>query len=57
MTWTFSRDLDAFLDEAGPFLRARPAENTVFLTVTDTLRSAGLGMYGERAPRFGWWRE
>ncbi|MFD5318198.1 GNAT family N-acetyltransferase [Streptomyces sp. NPDC127098] len=57
MTWTLTEDLDAFLGTAGPFLHARPAENTVFLTVTDTLRAAGLDMYGDLPPRFGWWRD
>ncbi|WP_432012541.1 GNAT family N-acetyltransferase [Streptomyces cucumeris] len=56
MTWTTTDDLDAFLAAAGGFLRARPAEHTVLLTVAASLAAAGSGRYGERPPRYGWWR-
>ncbi|MGW3038952.1 GNAT family N-acetyltransferase [Kitasatospora sp. NPDC001159] len=56
MTWTLSTSLDDFRDQAGDFLAARPAENTVLLTITHRLAEAGLDVFGERPPVFGWWR-
>ncbi|MDK0522824.1 GNAT family N-acetyltransferase [Streptomyces sp. ML-6] len=56
MTWTFTDDVDTFLDAAGVSLAARPAENTLILTVTDTLRRRGPHAYGDAAPLLGWWR-
>ncbi|WP_326768377.1 GNAT family N-acetyltransferase [Streptomyces sp. NBC_01591] len=56
MNWTFTDDVDAFLDAAGPSLAARPAENTLILTVTETLRRRGPHAYGDGAPLLGWWR-
>ncbi|MGY3679090.1 GNAT family N-acetyltransferase [Streptomyces sp. TE33382] len=56
MTWTFTDDVDAFLDAAGASLTARPAENTLVLTVTGTLRRTGPHAYGEEDPLLGWWR-
>ncbi|MFG2561541.1 GNAT family N-acetyltransferase [Streptomyces sp. NPDC048496] len=56
MTWTFTDDVEAFLDVAGASLAARPAENTLVLTVTATLRSSGPHAYGDAAPLLGWWR-
>ncbi|MFB6985903.1 MULTISPECIES: GNAT family N-acetyltransferase [unclassified Streptomyces] len=56
MTWTFTDDVDVFLDAAGASLAARPAENTLVLTVTATLRRNGPHAYGDRAPLLGWWR-
>jgi RimJ/RimL family protein N-acetyltransferase len=56
MGWTLTGDLGRFLDEAGPFLRTRPLEHSVPLTVTDTLRRRGLDVYGSEPPVFGWWR-
>ncbi|MGW2590824.1 GNAT family N-acetyltransferase [Streptomyces sp. NPDC001515] len=55
MTWTFTHDVDVFLAAAGPSLAARPAENTVVLTVTDALRRHGRRAFGERDPVLGWW--
>ncbi|MFE6976243.1 GNAT family N-acetyltransferase [Streptomyces sp. NPDC057682] len=55
MTWTFTHDVDAFLTAAGPALAARPAENTVVLTVTDALRRHGPRAFGDRDPVLGWW--
>ena len=51
--WYFIDDLDAFLARAGEFLRSRPALHTVPLTVTEGLRTRGLGQYGSEAPYFG----
>nr|WSW66217.1 GNAT family N-acetyltransferase [Streptomyces sp. NBC_00995] len=56
MTWTFTDDVDLFLATAGPSLTARPAENTVLLTVTATLRRHGPRAYGDHDPVLGWWR-
>ncbi|MFG3526649.1 GNAT family N-acetyltransferase [Streptomyces sp. NPDC047917] len=56
MPWTFTDDVDAFLDTAGASLAARPAENTQILTVTETLRLHGPHAYGDAAPLLGWWR-
>ncbi|MFH8515313.1 GNAT family N-acetyltransferase [Streptomyces gelaticus] len=56
MTWTFTDDVELFLDAAGTSLAARPAENTLVLTVTATLRRDGPHAYGDAAPLLGWWR-
>jgi GNAT superfamily N-acetyltransferase len=56
MPWTISEDLDEFAAQAGPFLRERPARNTIELTVIETLRATGLHTFGEDAPLFGWWQ-
>ncbi|GAA2964687.1 GNAT family N-acetyltransferase [Streptomyces enissocaesilis] len=56
MTWTFSEDLDEYLTVAGATVAARPAENTLLLTVAGTLRRRGSDAYGEGTPRYGWWR-
>jgi predicted GNAT family acetyltransferase len=56
MSWTFTDDVDAFLDAAGASLAARPAENTLLLTVTATLRATGPDAYGTAPPVLGWWR-
>lgn len=56
MTWTFTDDVDVFLDAAGASLAARPAENILVLTVTATLRRDGPRAYGDAAPLLGWWR-
>ncbi|MFJ1881827.1 MULTISPECIES: GNAT family N-acetyltransferase [unclassified Streptomyces] len=56
MPWTFTDDVDVFLDAAGASLAARPAENTLILTVTEALRLHGPHAYGDAAPLLGWWR-
>lgn len=56
MPWTFTDDLDTYLATAGAAVAARPARNTLLLTVADTLRRRGSEAYGEGVPRFGWWR-
>jgi RimJ/RimL family protein N-acetyltransferase len=55
MGWNITGDLDAYLTEAGDFLRADPVENTVPLGVVETLRAKGADVFGE-GPLFGWWR-
>ncbi|WP_354642111.1 GNAT family N-acetyltransferase [Kitasatospora camelliae] len=56
MTWTLSSSLDEFRDEAGAFLAAHPAENTVLLTLVDRLAKDGPHVFGDHDPAFGWWR-
>jgi RimJ/RimL family protein N-acetyltransferase len=50
-----TNSVDEFLAAAGDFLRARPVENTVLLTITKTLRLRGMTVYGDEPPAFGWW--
>lgn len=56
MPWTLSEDLEEFAAAAGPFLRARPVQNTLPLTIAETLLVTGLQSYGNRQPVFGWWQ-
>ncbi|MFF3781086.1 GNAT family N-acetyltransferase [Streptomyces sp. NPDC001933] len=56
MPWSFTDDVDVFLDAAGSSPAARPAENTLVLTVTETLRRHGPHAYGDAAPLLAWWR-
>ncbi|MFE9425316.1 GNAT family N-acetyltransferase [Kitasatospora sp. NPDC006697] len=57
MTWTFSHSVHEFREQAGAFLSAHPAENTVLLTLADRLARGGAteGDPGQ-PPGFGWWR-
>ncbi|GGK93190.1 GNAT family N-acetyltransferase [Mangrovihabitans endophyticus] len=54
MTWHLSGSVDAFAAAAEDYLRARPVENTVLLTVTANLRQHGKHRYGSQDPVFGW---
>ncbi|MCD0485768.1 GNAT family N-acetyltransferase [Streptacidiphilus sp. ASG 303] len=56
MGWRLTDDVEEFLDEAGGFLAAHPAENSVLLTVTDAVRGRGPQAFGGGRPRYGWWR-
>ncbi|WP_407288557.1 GNAT family N-acetyltransferase [Streptomyces sp. BP-8] len=56
MAWTTTRDPGAYEAAAGEFLRGRPAEHTVLLSVVSALRELGRDRYGDDAPSFGWWR-
>ncbi|MGX6602884.1 GNAT family N-acetyltransferase [Micromonosporaceae bacterium Da 78-11] len=56
MGWTLTSDLDEFTGTAGQFLRSRPVEHTVLLTLIDTSRRRGPHAYGVDDPIFGWWR-
>ncbi|WUW20981.1 GNAT family N-acetyltransferase [Streptomyces sp. NBC_01463] len=56
MTWTFTDDVELFLEAAGPSLAASPAESTLVLTVTASLRRHGPHAYGDHPPVMGWWR-
>ncbi len=58
MSWFTTGAVDEFLAQAGEFLRAEPARNTVVLTVTESLRvkTAAQTPAGRDRPLFGWWR-
>jgi predicted GNAT family acetyltransferase len=55
VSWTITGAIDEFLAEAGEFLRADPARNTIILSVTDTLTNTARSP-GADQPIFGWWR-
>ncbi|MFE2433000.1 GNAT family N-acetyltransferase [Streptomyces sp. NPDC059373] len=55
MAWNLTDDVETFLTAAGDFLRSRPAEHTVLLTVTETMRVGARTAYGDEPPLFGWW--
>jgi predicted GNAT family acetyltransferase len=57
MSWRLTDDATGFLAAAGGFLRSRAAENTVLLTVAETLRTRGSQSFGDADPVFGWWVE
>lgn len=54
MAWRLTESLDEFFDAAGTYLRSDPAQNTVLLTVLQTLRHSGGSVYGDDPPFFGW---
>src|SRR3982750_4697551 len=56
MTWELTDSVEHFEATAGAFLRSRPVQHTVLLTLVDTLRRRGLRAYGEGSPVFGFWR-
>jgi GNAT superfamily N-acetyltransferase len=56
MPWELTDDVEAFASAADDFLRSRPVEHTVHLTLVDTLRRRGPHAYGSGAPVFGFWR-
>lgn len=56
MSWSVTGDFESYLAEAGAFLHANLAENTVPLTVISTLRIQGADAFGPD-PVFGWWAD
>lgn len=56
MAWSTTADPDEFMAAAGSFLRARPAQNTVLLTIADTLGRQAAVAPGRARPVLGWWR-
>jgi RimJ/RimL family protein N-acetyltransferase len=56
MSWHTTGSVEEFHRTAGDFLRSRPVEHTVPLTLVDTLRERGPHFYGPEDPIFGWWR-
>jgi len=57
MAWVTTDDLTEYLAAAGAFLRSRPVENTVALTVLEVLRARGDAAFGDAGPLYGWWPE
>src|SRR5690348_8420927 len=55
MAWQTTEDLAAFDAAALDFLRARPTQNTVLLSVPSVLRERGPLAFGDDRPRFGWY--
>ncbi|MEV7611507.1 GNAT family N-acetyltransferase [Streptomyces sp. NPDC089799] len=55
MTWTFTRDLNTYLETAGPAVGADAVSNTMLLTVADALARRGVHAFGDEDPVFGWW--
>jgi RimJ/RimL family protein N-acetyltransferase len=55
MPWQLTDDVDGYLAAAGDFLRANAAQNTVMLSVAETLQASGPSAFGDAAPLFGWW--
>ena len=56
MGWQLSDDVAAFVSTTGTFLRSRPVQHTVLLTLVDTLQRLGPHACGPDDPVFGWWR-
>jgi RimJ/RimL family protein N-acetyltransferase len=56
VSWETTGDVRAFVAAAGGFLHARPVDNTVLLTVAETVELSGPNAFGDEAPEFGWWR-
>ncbi|SNQ46723.1 conserved hypothetical protein [Frankia canadensis] len=56
MGWRLTESVEEFLAAAGDFLASRPVENTVLVTVCDTLRVRGATAFGDGFPLFGWWQ-
>ncbi|MEV6601299.1 GNAT family N-acetyltransferase [Actinoplanes sp. NPDC051346] len=54
MTWHLTGDVERFLAATGAFLRARPVENTLPLTIAEHVRLHGPRAYGPRDAVFGW---
>jgi GNAT superfamily N-acetyltransferase len=54
MGWRTTDNLDDFVGIAGTQLRSEPVQNTVLLTVLETLREAGKDTFGDSPPVFGW---
>jgi GNAT superfamily N-acetyltransferase len=56
--WSITPDVHEWLDAAGDWLRARPAEHTVLLSVAETLRAGGsFDDTGAVPVALGWWAD
>jgi GNAT superfamily N-acetyltransferase len=53
MGWETTPDIERFAERAGAYLRSRPVEHTVPLTVIEALRAHGAG----DGAHLGWWTE
>lgn len=56
VAWIFTEDVADFVAAAGEFMLSRPVENTIELSVAETVRRRGSTAFGAGAPLFGWWR-
>ncbi|MDN3353767.1 GNAT family N-acetyltransferase [Actinomadura sp. DC4] len=55
MSWVFTGDITGYSAVATGFLRSRPVENTVLVTVLESLRARGLTAYGDAPAVLGSW--
>ena len=55
MSWGTTSDVVRFDGIAGDFLRSRPVENTVLVTVLEALRARGAAAYGDTPAVLGSW--
>ncbi|GLY72520.1 GNAT family N-acetyltransferase [Actinoallomurus iriomotensis] len=55
MDWATTSDVARFDAIAGGFLRSRPVENTVLVTVLEALRARGAAAYGDTPAVLGSW--
>ena len=53
--WVLTADVEEFLAAASGFLKAERVQNTVLLTVSETVRVRGPEMFGADPPLFGCW--
>lgn len=53
MGWIFTEDVEQYLEVAGEFLRSRPAEHHVALTVSATVAAGNMPAHSN-PPLFGW---
>src|SRR3569833_3152044 len=56
MDWSTTTDVARYDAIAGDFLRSRPVENTVLVTVLEALRARGSAAYGDTPAVLGSWR-
>jgi GNAT superfamily N-acetyltransferase len=56
MTWSTTTDVHAFVDAAGPWLLARPVENTSLVTGVESAR-AGRATWHGGFRTMGWWTD
>jgi hypothetical protein len=55
MAWQLTSELGVFDARAGAFVNRDPAQNTIFVTITATLRRRGPHAFSGHPPRFGWY--
>jgi hypothetical protein len=55
MTWRTTDDVEEFLANAGEWLRRRPEQHTLQLTIAETVRRQGPAAFGGGMPLFGWY--
>jgi Acetyltransferase (GNAT) family len=55
MGWVITRNITGYDSSVGGFLRSRPVENTVLVTVLESLRARGTTAYGDAPAVLGSW--